>query len=273
VLYEAVSGRLPFEAASDFELMRAHAEQPPPRPPVTEGDLPTALEAVILRMLDKRPERRYASARECLDALTTAVGDEALPRSTGSLSSVSRDGFRAAADFVRTLKGRPASLRAPTLGLLRCALRGLDLPRGRDGPAWRAWLASNPGLAGAAVVTFAAIGLAASFSVMSVCCRAPEVVPPTRAALVEPPAVGSAPSRREPVAIDEPTPVRVDTPRVVVVSSPDDEAAGRTTVRVEGGTAKPAPKSAAPVATGTPRPPAAKPEAAAPEQESWYVRR
>jgi Protein kinase domain len=284
VLYEAVSGRLPFEAASDFELMRAHAEQQAPRPTVAEGELPAALEGVILRMLDKRPERRYASARECLDALAAAVGDEALRRSTGSaptigagfdrvagsLSTASRDGLQAAAVAVRKRFARLASLRAPTHGLLRSALLGLDLPRGRDWPAWRSWLAGNPGLAGVAMVTCAALGLAASFSVMSVCCGAPEVVPPKSAAVVETPAAWTPPSRREPVAIDEPAPARIDTPRVVVVSSPDDAAAGRTTVRVEGGTARPAPKPAAP-GVSTPAP--VKPEAAAPEPESWYVRR
>lgn len=263
VLYEAVSGRLPFEAASDFELMRAHAEQQPPRPPVAEGELPEALEAMILRMLDKRPDRRFGSARECLDALTAAVGKESLERSTGSATPIDLG------RITGVLVARLGSWRATAQALLRAALRGLDLPQGLAWPAWRRWLAANPGLAGAAVIGLAALGLAASLGVTSLCCRAPEMVP-VRAAVAEPPASVAAASRHEPVAIDGPAPARIDTPRVVVIDSPGDQAAGRTTVRVEGGTTRSAPKPVAPVAAP---PESARPQAAAPEQESWYVRR
>jgi len=279
VLYEMVSGRLPFEATSDFALMRAHAEQPPARPPVADGELPAALEAVILRMLDKRPERRYASARDCMDALVAAVGGDALQSrgDTGHalpmLASLRRSAASWVTSAVARVRGAQPALRAWT----QAALRGLDLPQGRDWPVWRRWLASNPGLAGAVAVTLAGLGLAATISVHSLCCGAPPVTTP----LTSPPSSPTGPLavqmpttptvRRDAPAIDEPRaePMRTETPRVVVVSSPGDEAVGRTTVRVEGGAPRATPKPAAPTATTAPT----KPAAPAPEPESWYVKR
>jgi serine/threonine-protein kinase len=69
VLYELLTQRLPFERASDFELMRAHLEERPM--PLREAlpHIPPTLEAIVLRALAKRPEDRFATAKEMLDAL------------------------------------------------------------------------------------------------------------------------------------------------------------------------------------------------------------
>ncbi len=77
VLYELVTGRRPFEGAQPFHLMLAHVEQPPKPPAELEPSLPPALNDVILRALQKRPEARFASAQELQSALDAAVSQTA----------------------------------------------------------------------------------------------------------------------------------------------------------------------------------------------------
>ena len=68
-LFEAVTGRLPFERRTDYGLMHAHILEQPPRPRQLKRDLPKELERVILRAIEKEPDKRYQSAREFHAAL------------------------------------------------------------------------------------------------------------------------------------------------------------------------------------------------------------
>ena len=68
-LYEAVTGRPPFEYRTDFELMNAHLQEQPPRPSILQPDVPEDLEAVILRAIEKDPDKRHQTAREFRNAL------------------------------------------------------------------------------------------------------------------------------------------------------------------------------------------------------------
>jgi tRNA A-37 threonylcarbamoyl transferase component Bud32 len=74
ILYEMLTGRRPFEAASVVQVLSMHLTMPPtsPRKLVPEAHLPEALDAVVLRALAKRREDRYQSAsqfRQVLDTL------------------------------------------------------------------------------------------------------------------------------------------------------------------------------------------------------------
>jgi serine/threonine-protein kinase len=68
-LYEAVTGRLPFEHQSEYALIHAHVQEQPPRPRDLAPSLPPAFERVILKAIEKEPERRYRSALEFRAAL------------------------------------------------------------------------------------------------------------------------------------------------------------------------------------------------------------
>jgi serine/threonine protein kinase len=68
-LFEAVTGRLPFERRTDYGLMHAHVLENPPRPTKLKRDLPKQLEKVILRAIEKEPAKRFQSAAEFRDAL------------------------------------------------------------------------------------------------------------------------------------------------------------------------------------------------------------
>lgn len=70
-LFEAVTGRLPFERGSDYALMHAHVQEAPPRPKQYQRSLPPELEWVILKAIEKNPDRRFQSAAQFRDALLT----------------------------------------------------------------------------------------------------------------------------------------------------------------------------------------------------------
>jgi serine/threonine protein kinase len=72
LLYRLLTGRFPFDARSPLDLARQHMEEPAPRPS-QRTPLPPALDAVVLRCLEKLPERRFESVTALLEALRAAV--------------------------------------------------------------------------------------------------------------------------------------------------------------------------------------------------------
>jgi serine/threonine-protein kinase len=79
-LFQLLTGRLPFDAASMGELLRQVATAPPPALALLRSDLPAGLAeplaALLNRLLAKRPEQRPADARALaaeLDALRALV--------------------------------------------------------------------------------------------------------------------------------------------------------------------------------------------------------
>ena len=64
VLYEMATGKRPFPGVSGPQLVGAILEQPPSRPTAGNRNISPALESIVLKALDKDPERRYQSARE-----------------------------------------------------------------------------------------------------------------------------------------------------------------------------------------------------------------
>jgi serine/threonine-protein kinase len=71
VLYEIFTGVLPFEAATAMDIMVKHLREEPPPPSSRWKEIPPALEAAILRCLEKDPDRRYRSVAELLRDLET----------------------------------------------------------------------------------------------------------------------------------------------------------------------------------------------------------
>ena len=62
VLYEALTGQVPFPADSQEQLILAHLSTPPPRPSVVNPRLPPSFDEVIARGMAKEADDRYGSA-------------------------------------------------------------------------------------------------------------------------------------------------------------------------------------------------------------------
>ncbi|MGH9788829.1 MAG: protein kinase domain-containing protein, partial [Candidatus Acidiferrales bacterium] len=89
VLYEMATGLRPFRAELPTELSSDILNKPPALPGRLNPDLPAELERIILKSLEKNPERRYQSAKELLIDLqrlaepTTGVAAIPEPTATG----------------------------------------------------------------------------------------------------------------------------------------------------------------------------------------------
>src|SRR5215207_2635332 len=84
ILYEMLTGEPPFggrAGAKDgwprTEILRAHRELPPRPPTALNPEVPAAIEKVVLRALEKKPERRFNTAADFLRAVRKARGLEA----------------------------------------------------------------------------------------------------------------------------------------------------------------------------------------------------
>jgi serine/threonine protein kinase len=81
ILYEMFTGEPPFgprgegkEKWTPTEILRAHREQPPAPPTQANTSITPAVEAVVMRALEKKPERRFTTVEDFLRALRRARG-------------------------------------------------------------------------------------------------------------------------------------------------------------------------------------------------------
>jgi eukaryotic-like serine/threonine-protein kinase len=77
VLYEIVTGQLPFLADSAFEVLMAHQNFAPPPPLELEPTIGTELNQVILAALEKEPDKRFQTACAFYAALQHVVASAA----------------------------------------------------------------------------------------------------------------------------------------------------------------------------------------------------
>src|SRR5207248_10786307 len=76
VAYFLLTGKLPFDGESALEMLHAHAYEPlVPSPEFMEA-VPADLQRVILRCLEKDPDRRYPDATTLEKALAACKGME-----------------------------------------------------------------------------------------------------------------------------------------------------------------------------------------------------
>jgi serine/threonine protein kinase len=154
VLYELLTGTLPFAGEGFMAVLHRHTAEPP-EPPTQRAPhrgITPALEAVILRCLAKRPDDRYATAADLIHALdaTRAPAPAVDPPSPGlpaSPAAPPREGpsMRGAPREGPSMRGAPRegpSMRgAPPAGRTQASL-SLELPRRSRAPLWIALLAA-----------------------------------------------------------------------------------------------------------------------------------
>ncbi|MFI7139580.1 protein kinase [Streptomyces massasporeus] len=82
MLFQLVTGRLPFEADSPLAIAYAHVQEEPPVPSSINRSLPPAVDALIARALKKNPNERFPSAEAMRDeCLRVAASVNAAPPS------------------------------------------------------------------------------------------------------------------------------------------------------------------------------------------------
>jgi serine/threonine protein kinase len=74
MLYEMLTGQLPFTADTPVAVLLQHIQADPPPVTLVVPELPRALEWVLLQALAKRPEDRFSTAGKMAAALSQAVG-------------------------------------------------------------------------------------------------------------------------------------------------------------------------------------------------------
>jgi serine/threonine-protein kinase len=84
VLYECLTGRVPFEKDLDAAIIWAHVQDAPTLPTALRPDLPPAVDEVFARVLAKDPGDRFPSCRDLMTAARDALGPMAEPHSAGS---------------------------------------------------------------------------------------------------------------------------------------------------------------------------------------------
>lgn len=100
LLYEMVTGHLPFVAENQIAVVAMHVNKLPPSPRTYVASISPAVEQVLMKALEKRPELRYPSATALADAFcraTTAKAGEFVPisnpqrqQNTGALVNTGR---------------------------------------------------------------------------------------------------------------------------------------------------------------------------------------
>lgn len=75
VLYEMVTGRVPFQSDTSYSIIHAQIFDPPPMPSSLNEQVGPELEAVLLKALEKEPENRFKSAGELMAAFRQAAAE------------------------------------------------------------------------------------------------------------------------------------------------------------------------------------------------------
>jgi hypothetical protein len=74
LLYEMLTGRVPFDSTSEFEMMKMQVEQAPQPPRTFTANIPIEVEQAIMRALAKKPVARFQTAGEFRAMLLGALG-------------------------------------------------------------------------------------------------------------------------------------------------------------------------------------------------------
>jgi serine/threonine protein kinase len=86
ILFEMLTGQPPFVSEGFGELVNMHLNATPPAPSSRNPAVPPALDAIVLKMLEKTPERRFADMGELQVALKASGGTTYIVRGSGASS-------------------------------------------------------------------------------------------------------------------------------------------------------------------------------------------
>src|SRR5215469_12101052 len=90
LLYEMLTGRVPFSHPSEYELMKRQIEEQPPPPRQFQPGIPAQVEAAVLKALAKRPGDRFQTAEAMRSALLGAAAARTGPEAATSPGAATR---------------------------------------------------------------------------------------------------------------------------------------------------------------------------------------
>lgn len=92
ILYEMITGKVPFEGETTLSILRKQELEPPIPPKEWNPQIPDRLNTLILKCLEKKKDKRYQNAEEVLQDLSTiptdAVPSPKVQRRTASKLSI-----------------------------------------------------------------------------------------------------------------------------------------------------------------------------------------
>jgi serine/threonine-protein kinase len=123
ILFQMLTGRLPFKAASTMELLSLHIQEPPPRVRHLNPDVPAILDELVFRALGKTPEQRPADALEMQETLGAALA--AMPEPRNDLAPDAPTTGRLPPPPPPASRGLPKPAKVALAGLTLCVVGGL----------------------------------------------------------------------------------------------------------------------------------------------------
>jgi serine/threonine-protein kinase len=121
MLYETFTGTLPFKSESDdlVAVIFGHVNEPPPPPRSVNRAVPVEVERLILRLLEKEPERRYPSAAALIAELNELLGHGQSPQAPAPGQATARPTGAVPAKPASTVEESARAILAKTLGKTR----------------------------------------------------------------------------------------------------------------------------------------------------------
>ncbi|HET9671931.1 MAG TPA: Stk1 family PASTA domain-containing Ser/Thr kinase, partial [Actinomycetota bacterium] len=116
VLYEMLTGKVPFTGDSAIEIAMKHVNDLPVPPSALRPELPTELDQIVLRSLAKDPEERYQSAEEFIEDLERVEAGLPVSRATSTAATAllaGAAGGLAAGEATELLSEGPTKVVAP----------------------------------------------------------------------------------------------------------------------------------------------------------------
>jgi serine/threonine protein kinase len=101
ILYEMVTGRVPFMADTPLAVILKHVSDPLPLPSMVKAGIPPAIEQVLLKALAKNPDDRFGSTAEFVSAWKRALREMETLKREPQTPSVPLSAMETVADEAR----------------------------------------------------------------------------------------------------------------------------------------------------------------------------
>ncbi len=115
ILYEMLTGAVPFDVGSALQIAMAHIGDTLPDPKSINPDLHSAFIPVLNKMLEKKPEQRYQDGASLVLALKKAIQEAQRDKLDPAMSTLGRPKDRIAKNVpqIVDIQGKPATRLAP----------------------------------------------------------------------------------------------------------------------------------------------------------------